>query len=395
MGMIKKNRHKTAKDNCFILDGKSSHDWGLVVSGDSVFDAAERDREMISVPGRNGDLIIDNGRWRNVNVKYNDCYSKRNFPEVFNSFRNFVASRQGYVKLEDSFNPDEYRLANIQETKVNLLGVKYGAGAFDVTFNCKPQRFLKSGAEPIQFFPWIDNSGNLMTRYIPFNEADVLFQVHCDASETLNAIRIAYDSTGSVVYTDESNPVPVVNGQFLSLTYNSGYYYWRLKITGYSDASQVSVHIRTTSKFGDAPIEINALAVQKVTLYNPTGFRALPMIEVYARQFPTLQIRNYIKGELHDYARITQQSTFGPDATGRLFLDCDLQYLYNANGDNITKTIWIDNEDSPLFSGITFPSMGEDEIELTMYGTIYSGGGYADYNLGMGLVLLYANWWRV
>ena len=50
----------------FYYDGRSSIDFGMVISGSGTFGAPQRDVEMVPVLGRNGDLIIDNGRYLNT-----------------------------------------------------------------------------------------------------------------------------------------------------------------------------------------------------------------------------------------------------------------------------------------------------------------------------------------
>ena len=47
----------------FIFDGKKSKDFGVYISGNAVYDAPEKDVELIEIPGRDGELIIDNGRY--------------------------------------------------------------------------------------------------------------------------------------------------------------------------------------------------------------------------------------------------------------------------------------------------------------------------------------------
>ena len=52
----------------FTFAGRSSKDFGIYLSGSGVFNAPERDVETISIPGRSGDLILDNGRFKNISV---------------------------------------------------------------------------------------------------------------------------------------------------------------------------------------------------------------------------------------------------------------------------------------------------------------------------------------
>ena len=56
--------------NYLLFDGHSSKDYGVYISGLNTFGGAERDVEVISVPGRNGDLTVDNGKYKNIHVTY-------------------------------------------------------------------------------------------------------------------------------------------------------------------------------------------------------------------------------------------------------------------------------------------------------------------------------------
>ena len=142
---------KRARDNFFTLNGRSSADWGIVCSSDNGYDIPEKDITAIAVPGRNGELHIDNGRWQNIDVTYNNCVIEDDFGRKFRDFRSWCASQKGYVRLEDTFNPDEFRLANMSNgVAVDTLGTRYNSGKFDITFNCKPQRFLKIGEIPVE-----------------------------------------------------------------------------------------------------------------------------------------------------------------------------------------------------------------------------------------------------
>lgn len=126
------------------FDGKSSRDFGVWISGGGAYNAPARDTETISIPGRNGDIIIDNGRFFNTTVSY-DCFISRDFVHRIDGFRAYMASKQGYVRLEDTYHPEEFRLAafrgglNVSPT-TRLLG-----GRFALSFDCRPQRYLKEG----------------------------------------------------------------------------------------------------------------------------------------------------------------------------------------------------------------------------------------------------------
>lgn len=126
------------------FDGKSSRDFEAWISGEGTFDAPERDVENIEIPGRNGDLHIDNGRYKNLPIRY-PAFITKDFSQNFDAFKDYMLSQRGYKRLEDSYHPDYYRLAEYKASISPKMGPLNRAGSFDIVFDCDPRRFLKSG----------------------------------------------------------------------------------------------------------------------------------------------------------------------------------------------------------------------------------------------------------
>ena len=128
--------------------GVKSSTYDIYISGEGIFNAPERDAEAIAIPGRDGDFILDHGNYKNITVTY-PAYTKQStyasFISNIDNFRNAIASKTGYQRLTDTFHDTEYRMAAF----IGGLEVDpflYNSGArFDIIFECKPQRFLKSG----------------------------------------------------------------------------------------------------------------------------------------------------------------------------------------------------------------------------------------------------------
>lgn len=135
--------------NTITFGGVNSADYGIYISGEGVFNAPVRDAEVISIPGRNGSFLLDNGRYENIEVTYpafNTETDKATFIAQIDAFRNAIASQKGYQRLEDTFHADEYRMASfIGGLEVNPVLYNDHTSQFEIVFNCKPQRFLKSG----------------------------------------------------------------------------------------------------------------------------------------------------------------------------------------------------------------------------------------------------------
>lgn len=117
----------------------------MFILGKGTYGAPSRDVDQIHVPGRNGDILVDNGGWNNVTVKYPDCNILSNFGENVEKLRGYLFSNPGYHTLIDQYHPDEVRYAEFRGpfTADAHTGTGNDSGSFDLEFNCKPQRFLR------------------------------------------------------------------------------------------------------------------------------------------------------------------------------------------------------------------------------------------------------------
>lgn len=133
----------------FELDGRKSSEYGLYISGSGTFDSPERDYEVFSVPGRSGDLIYDNNRYSNVTLRY-PAFINRRFQGNVALIKQWLLNAAGYRRLEDSYHPEEYRMAVYSgriEFDVRTLNT---SGETTLQFNCYPQRYLKTGEDAIE-----------------------------------------------------------------------------------------------------------------------------------------------------------------------------------------------------------------------------------------------------
>lgn len=131
----------------FVFNGISSIDCGAYIAPLELDNAPSRDIQKIEVPGRNGSLIIDNERYKDVEQGYTGIiYDDAKFDEYISMFRSVVLSEVGYKRLEDTFKPDEFRLAHFEgDFLPKVLRLWKKMGKFELRFTCKPQRFLTLG----------------------------------------------------------------------------------------------------------------------------------------------------------------------------------------------------------------------------------------------------------
>lgn len=135
-----------------IYGGVDSSEYGIYITGEAVYNAPERDVEFVEIPGRNGSIAMDKGRYNNITVTYpagTFGKTREEFREALSEFRNAILSQKGYQRLEDSYHPEEYRLAVYTAGLEVSTAAQGQAGEFDLTFECKPQRFLTIGDYPI------------------------------------------------------------------------------------------------------------------------------------------------------------------------------------------------------------------------------------------------------
>ena len=132
--------------NFFVFDGVDSRDFGVYISGQGTFNSPARVYESQPIPGRNGEIVVSANRLENVELTY-PAYVYTDFRRNLRKLRSFLLSRVGYCRLEDTYQPGEYRMALYRNALDVDATARNDAGRFDVTFFCKPQRFLLSGEE--------------------------------------------------------------------------------------------------------------------------------------------------------------------------------------------------------------------------------------------------------
>lgn len=180
------------------FNNKSSADCRIQVAHPPGYAYPERDYTITHIPGRNGDIIQDNGCYKNVERTYEVSFDVPNedFATYANAVSAWLHSTTGYARLEDSYEPNYYRMATYQESNIfeNLYNQ---AGTATIVFECKPQRFLKTGDNTIA----IQNSLTIMN---PTGfEAYPLFKVTGTSGVlTVNGNSITFASIDDFVILD-------------------------------------------------------------------------------------------------------------------------------------------------------------------------------------------------
>lgn len=130
------------------VDGVDLSTFGLYISGQGTFGSGAKEFTFYNVPGRDGAVLGVNSRLENVSVTY-PGFIYANFAQNMRDLRSFLLSRSGYVRIEDDYDSAHFRLGVFEEPISPDVTQKNDAGRFDLTFNCLPQRWLKSGETEI------------------------------------------------------------------------------------------------------------------------------------------------------------------------------------------------------------------------------------------------------
>lgn len=131
----------------FIFDGKSSLEFGMWVFEKNTQLKPVRSTEVLTIPGMNGNLEIDNGRFNNVPVVY-WCLIAHDAEKKDKSFFDYILPKRGYLRLEDSIDKDEFMFARY--TGGTEITKSKGMSKWQLEFDCQPQHYLKIGEEPIE-----------------------------------------------------------------------------------------------------------------------------------------------------------------------------------------------------------------------------------------------------
>ena len=132
--------------NKFTFNGTASDTFNVRVTKYPDYEIAQREVAKVSVPGRNGDLILDTGAYANVPRRYDIYFNAKGsgFHTSAHSIASWLCSIGGYARLEDTYDTTVYMMARVANQDQLSNWMNY-MGRTTVEFDCKPQRWLKTG----------------------------------------------------------------------------------------------------------------------------------------------------------------------------------------------------------------------------------------------------------
>lgn len=142
-------------------NGKSSEDFGIVVSATPSLNRPAKKYDIYTVPGRNGVIIEQQDAYENTQKKYSIWFADKNDSSSQKTSRDISAwlyAPIGYARLEDDFELDVYRKAYFVGP-IDIENHMQMYGMCDITFECRPERYIKQGEI------WIDDPEIIMNPY--------------------------------------------------------------------------------------------------------------------------------------------------------------------------------------------------------------------------------------
>ena len=144
----------------FYIDGIDARSVGIQLQKQIEFSEAVPVVEAQTIPGRNGDLIRETGSYENRSGSASCFCLQKDAEKAISSAGRFLMGKKGYRRLETSDDPDHYWLARVENSPQISMRLRTLA-PFDIGFDCKPQRFVKSGENAVVF----SHHGSLFNQY--------------------------------------------------------------------------------------------------------------------------------------------------------------------------------------------------------------------------------------
>lgn len=202
--------------NYITYAGNALNIYNLFITNAGVYSSPKRNYESISIPGKSGNIILENDSFENLEHKYPAAITQ-DFDTNFLALKAYLLTKKGYHKLVDTFNPDEFYLATFSRFEdVKQPNLNPTIGTLKMVFDRKPQRYLVSGETPIEF----TSNGEILnpTEY----NALPLIRVYGSGTLTINDVSIVISTSSSYLDIDCELQEVLQAGGNLDITLTNG-----------------------------------------------------------------------------------------------------------------------------------------------------------------------------
>ena len=409
------------------FDNKTSREYGVYITGEAVYNAPARDVEMITIPGRNGTFALDNGRFENIEVTYPAgiyADTEADFAQAVSDFRNFLCSKRGYCRLTDEYNPNEFRMA-IYKSGLEVDPTMLRAGQFEITFECKPQRWLTSGETATTMAsggtitnPTLFESGPLLeaTGYgvIGFNGYEIDFDgvpygeiVIGDKGSTSYFLPYTMTITLDTTLMNSGDPIYPEPKEFVIQTYiatslGSGKYFTDVSVTSTTNALDAyttkeglviadKLHLYLLPDFGSGFKYGTAKTITSSAVYK---YRVSGSSTDYTETF---QVDIAYGGADTYTVSVTKTGTLAPDVVRGANIWLNYPTMYGNSSKIITDPIFIDCDlgEAYIIDNGVYRSLNQ-YIDLgSKLPTLASGSNTITFDNTITELKVQPRWWKV
>lgn len=192
----------------FTYAMRRSSQFGLIVNDVKIYGSPARNIEKVSVPYRNGDLLLDYGTFTNYITSFEVSLYK-NTEAMIPQIAEWLLSIGSYTRLEDDWHPGEFRQAIFTGDIEWIMSSLSRYGKAEISFDCKPQRFLISGESAISYA----SSGATVTLNNPTNfYSRPLIVLEGNGSVTINGYTITVTNNTNLQVTIDCESMQCYRG---------------------------------------------------------------------------------------------------------------------------------------------------------------------------------------
>lgn len=202
--------------NYFFFNKKPSSDFQTYITDGGIYNSPGRSYTKVSVPGRNGDVLFENDRFDNIEMSY-PAVIVDDFDSNFDALKAFLLASTGYIRLKDTYHPDEYYMATFNRFEDVKTKIYKKAGTFKIVFDRKPQKYLVSGEKKIEFTSFPATLKN-PTQF----DAKPLIRLYGSGTLTINNVSLVLNTTAQYVDIDCELQEALQVGENAHITLSNG-----------------------------------------------------------------------------------------------------------------------------------------------------------------------------
>lgn len=182
------------------FNGRCSEEFGIVVEEVPSLSRPMRKHQLYEVPGRSGTIIEQYDAYNNFERSYqiwftDNFYDNLYAPAKAQEIAAWLYSSQGYMRLEDDFDPGYYRLAYFTGP-IDIENILQKYGRCIITFNCRPERYDKNAAE------WLQNPTSITNQYLFKAKPLIKVEGSGNVNFTIQGQTVYIDDLTDYIYID-------------------------------------------------------------------------------------------------------------------------------------------------------------------------------------------------